>query len=99
MIQPVPFRVDATSFWLNVVMTVPLGVLLPLLLPRLGTLRRIAACGLGVSAGIEAAQLLLNLLLGSRRTIDVNDLIANTAGAVIGWWLLRRGRAVRRAGR
>jgi glycopeptide antibiotics resistance protein len=65
-------------------------VLLPVLSSRLRTLGRITACGLCTSVAIESAQLMLGVLVGSRRTVDVNDLIANTAGAVIGWWLLRR---------
>jgi glycopeptide antibiotics resistance protein len=89
VIHPVPFLVDRTSFVLNVIMTVPFGVLLPLLWRRTDSLARIAAYAAWTSLGIETVQFLLGLLLHSRRTVDVNDLIANTAGAVIGLILLR----------
>jgi glycopeptide antibiotics resistance protein len=45
-----------------------------------------AACA---STGIEVTQFVIGLTLGSRRTVDVNDLIANTAGALLGLLLLR----------
>ena len=85
----VPFRVEAWSFALNVVMFVPLGVLVPLLWPAMDSLRRIFWVSLAASAGIEAVQLLFWLTLGSFRTVDVNDLIANTAGGIAGLLLLR----------
>jgi len=100
VVQWVPFRVEAWSFWLNVLMVVPLGVLVPLLWPAAASWRRIAAVSLAFSAAIESAQLLLWLTLGSYRTVDVNDLIANTAGGVAGLALLRmvRTRSTRECG-
>lgn len=85
----IPGDVDAPSFVLNVLMFVPFGVLLPLLRPALDGYRRIALGALLTSAGIELIQLMLGLTLGSRRTVDVNDLIANTAGALLGLLVLR----------
>ncbi|UQU62886.1 VanZ family protein [Couchioplanes caeruleus] len=95
----VPFRVEAWSFLLNVVMFVPLGLLVPLLWPAAGSLRRIAAVSLACSAAIETLQLVWWLTLGSFRTVDVNDLIANTAGGVAGVLLLRAVVRRDRAGR
>jgi glycopeptide antibiotics resistance protein len=89
VIHWIPFYVDAPSMVLNVIMTVPLGALLPLLWPRTGTVRRIAAWSCGASLTIELTQFVLGLTLNSRRTVDVNDLIANTAGAVLGLIMLR----------
>ncbi len=89
VIHWIPFYVDAPSMVLNVIMTVPFGVLLPLLWPRTGTVRRIAAWSCGASLTIELTQFVLGLTLNSRRTVDVNDLIANTAGAVLGLIMLR----------
>ena len=89
VVQWVPFRVETWSFLLNIVMFVPLGVFVPLLWRAADSWRRIAALSLAASAGIESAQLLLWLTLGSFRTVDVNDLIANTAGGVAGLVLLR----------
>ena len=85
----IPFEVDAPSFVLNVIMFLPLGVLLPLLRPGLDAVRRLAGVAATASLTIEVIQFVLGITLGSRRTVDVNDLIANTAGAVLGLLILR----------
>ncbi|MFI7601048.1 VanZ family protein [Actinoplanes sp. NPDC049681] len=89
MVHWIPGDVDAPSFTLNVIMFIPFGVLLPLLWPATDGLRAIGLRALAASAAIESVQLVLGLTLGSRRTIDVNDLIANTAGALAGLLILR----------
>jgi len=89
MIHYIPLVVDAPSFVLNIVMFVPFGLLLPVLWPRLDSVRRLAAYAAAASATIELSQLVLGLTMGSRRTVDVNDLIANTAGALAGLLVLR----------
>ena len=85
----IPFDVDAPSFILNIILFVPLGVLLPLLWRPADALRRVAVTAACASGGIELVQLVIGLTLGSRRTVDVNDLIANTGGALVGLLLLR----------
>jgi glycopeptide antibiotics resistance protein len=85
----IPFGVDAPSFVLNVIMFLPLGVLLPLLRPALDDLRRLAGLAATASLAIEVTQFVLGITLGSRRTVDVNDLIANTGGALLGLLILR----------
>lgn len=93
MIRWVPFVVDPVSMVLNVVMFMPFGVLVPLLWQWAGaTALRLSLCALGASLSIELTQLLLDITLGARRTVDINDLIANTGGALIGLWLLRLAR-------
>jgi hypothetical protein len=87
-----PFEVDAPSFLLNVVMFVPFGVLLPLRLPWAGTFWRMLACAVAASLSIEIAQLIINLTLDGRRTVDINDLVANAVGALLGLGLLRLAR-------
>src|SRR5688572_1781786 len=89
MLRWVPFDVDAPSFILNVIMFVPLGVLLPLLWPGTDAVRALAWRAVCVSTGIEAVQLVVGLTTGSRRTVDINDLIANTGGALLGLAILR----------
>jgi glycopeptide antibiotics resistance protein len=89
VVQLVPFQVPPVSFVLNVLMFVPFGVLVPLLWPRAGSAGRLGACALGASAAIELTQLVLWLTVGNYRTVDVNDLIANTAGALLGLAILR----------
>ncbi|WP_306207004.1 VanZ family protein [Actinoplanes sp. RD1] len=89
MVHWIPGDVDAPSFVLNVIMFLPFGVLGPLLSRRCDGYAAIAWRAVTASAVIELTQLVLGLTLGSRRTIDVNDLIANTAGALLGLLILR----------
>ncbi|GAA2507602.1 hypothetical protein Ahu01nite_059070 [Winogradskya humida] len=88
MLRWIPGDVDGPSFTLNVIMFIPFGILLPLLWRGSdGYLPMLLRSGLA-SATIELAQLVLGLTVGSRRTVDINDLIANTAGALIGLLIL-----------
>ena len=89
MIHYIPFLVDATSFLLNIVMFVPFGVLVPLMWPRADNAGRLFGYAAAASATIELTQLIIMLTLGSRRTVDINDLISNTAGAMAGFTMLR----------
>ena len=77
--------IDLRTFVLNVVMTIPLGVLTPLIL-RVRTARRAALVGFVVSLFIEVVQGFTDVFLSSGRTADVNDLVANTTGALVGWY-------------
>ncbi|WP_322906350.1 VanZ family protein [Paenibacillus campi] len=75
------------SNYLNILMTVPYGILLPLLLPM--SRKRMLLCALGIGVVIETLQGLLDLWLGyTYRTVDINDVIFNFIGAMIGWGLL-----------
>ena len=85
--------IDVKTFVLNVVMTVPVGMLAPLLLP-VYTRKRAALIGLLFSLAIELIQGASDILISSGRSADVNDVIANTAGAVIGWCIFSRLRTV-----
>lgn len=87
-----PGYVDAPSFAANIVMFLPFGVLVPLLWPAADGWRRMLVRGLLASAGIEAVQLVLDLTIGGKRTIDVNDLLSNAVGALLGLALLRLAR-------
>ena len=93
VIHWIPLDVPPVSFVLNVIMFVPLGLLVPLLWPGTGSVRRLLGLALALSGGIEATQFVLWVTLGNYRTVDVNDLIANTAGALLGLLVLRRVRA------
>ena len=66
---------------------------MPLAAPRWGTLPKVALTGAGLSLGIEVMQ----WVLGSGIS-DIDDVIFNVAGAVLGYWLLRVGER-RREGR
>ncbi|MDL2324482.1 VanZ family protein [Ruminococcaceae bacterium OttesenSCG-928-A16] len=64
--------------FLNAVMFVPFGFLLPLLWPRLNKIGYAVLYGFGFSMVIELSQLL------NVRTTDVDDLLMNTLGALVG---------------
>lgn len=84
-INLIPFR-DGISLGmiLNVVMFMPLGFLLPLLWKEYQSLVRTAIIGFCFSCGIEFCQLF------NRRVSDVDDLLMNTLGAILGWliWIV-----------
>ena len=77
----------------NIGWFLPYGMLVPLAAPRWGTLPKVALTGAGLSLGIEVMQ----WMLGSGIS-DIDDVIFNVAGAVLGYWLLRVGER-RREGR
>jgi glycopeptide antibiotics resistance protein len=76
----------------NVLLFVPLGLLVPLVLPRMDRRWRVLALGAGVSLLVELAQLPMP---GVRRA-DVNDLLMNVAGTAFGWLLYRSAYGRRR---
>lgn len=85
-----------TSFaqlWLiggNVLTLAPLGFLLPFALPRLATWRRMAAVAFVVPLCIELAQLGVSLVVGySYRVTEVDDLLLNFAGVLLGCAMYR----------
>ena len=81
-INLIPFRDGISlSMILNVVMFMPLGFLLPLLWKEFQSLVRTAIIGFCFSCGIEFCQLF------NRRVSDVDDLLMNTLGAILGWLL------------
>lgn len=72
----------------NILMTIPFGVLYPLLRPL--PARRVPLLALAVGFSTESAQLLTMLLLGNNyRTVDINDTILNTLGVMLGYALFR----------
>jgi glycopeptide antibiotics resistance protein len=70
----------------NLMLFFPLGVLIPLVWPRLRFWRGLQIA-IAVSLGIELAQL-LSRAWGSQRTADINDLILNGVGAALGLTLV-----------
>jgi len=77
----VPFSTspDIVPYVFNVLMTMPLGFLVPLIWPRFRSLKVMALVGLAFSFTIEFVQLF------SLRVTSVDDLIMNTLGAVLGY--------------
>ncbi|MDL5205891.1 VanZ family protein [Streptomyces sp. ALI-76-A] len=76
----------------NIVMGIPFGVLLPVLVPRTRGLVRVAVATALVMLLVELVQ--GALITG--RAFDIDDVLLNTTGALIGYLLigLRLGRAV-----
>ncbi|MDG4856885.1 VanZ family protein [Streptomyces sp. T-3] len=76
----------------NLLLGVPFGILLPVLLPRTRGLLRVTLATAAVMVLVELAQ--GALVIG--RTFDIDDVILNTSGALLGYLLLGRrlGRAV-----
>ena len=68
---------------LNVLMFVPLGLLLPAVWPYYRSWRRMILTGFSFSLSIELLQLF------SWRLTDIDDLLTNTLGAVLGYGLFR----------
>lgn len=69
----------------NILMTIPLGILLPSLWPGKSSLRSLAKClsiTLACSVALETAQ-----FLTQRGHCQTDDVLANVAGAIIGWLL------------
>lgn len=71
------------QYILNIVLFVPLGLLLPLVWKHSARWHRIALIAFCVSAIIELSQ----LLPGAARSFDVDDLICNTLGGLVGFAL------------
>ncbi len=69
---------------LNAALFVPLGALLPMMHRRLRTWPYALLCGAALSTMIETTQ-----LLAAAGQCDVNDILANTLGALLGYGLFR----------
>ena len=70
----------------NLIALAPLGIYGPFLWPRLRTWQGVLLAGVGVSIGIESAQLLVSGALGyTYRVADVDDVIFNAAGVMAGY--------------
>lgn len=81
--------IDAATFILNIIMLVPFGMYLPLLSSKFQSVKKAASMGLYISLSFEVTQLLMRIIFGNGRSTDINDLLANTLGAVIGFLLIR----------
>lgn len=81
----IPFsdEISVAGYLLNAVMLVPFGFLVPLMWKPLSRFWRVALSGFCFSFLIETSQLL------NHRGTDVDDLIMNTLGAVIGFGLYK----------
>jgi len=76
---------DAPQFRMNVVLFVPFGLLLPFLIATYESLARVAWTAFMTSPMLELVQLAILAFLRSGRSTGIDDVIANTLGAVIGY--------------
>ncbi|AIQ12975.1 VanZ family protein [Paenibacillus durus] len=81
---------DVPTFLLNVIMMLPFGFLWPLVSGKTNSWKKAGTAALILSAIIELVQFSVTQTLGSTRNTDINDLIANTLGGIIGYAVLSR---------
>jgi glycopeptide antibiotics resistance protein len=72
----------------NVLLFVPMGLLLPFVWSRSISAREIAGSAVVMSATIEVIQY-LQRFMGMKRSADVDDVILNVVGALIGYVLIK----------
>ena len=70
---------DITNSYLNVLLFIPLGIFVPCLWPEYRSMMKTVGLGLMTSLGIEILQIF------TFRATDINDLITNAAGTMIGY--------------
>ncbi len=71
------------QYYLNILLLVPFGFLLPLLWTKYRSVVRVTLCGFLLSLFIEMSQLF------SYRATDIDDLIMNTLGAFLGYLIFK----------
>jgi glycopeptide antibiotics resistance protein len=75
---------------LNAFVLAPAGVYLPLLFRPLRAWRGLVLLAIAGGLSVEACQLAVSTVLGFHyRTIDIDDVILNAIGIVVGWLVLR----------
>ena len=83
------------SLWMNIIlniaMFVPAGILLPTVFPRLGKWYKTLAAGAVMSLIIEISQLIMK-----KGAADVDDLLTNILGCMVGYSLLKAFMALRK---
>ncbi|GAA4617843.1 VanZ family protein [Saccharopolyspora hordei] len=79
---------DPIGIVLNVALFVPVGLLMPLVV-RVRSVGSALLHGFLLSLGIEVVQLAGDLAVSTGRVADVDDLIGNSAGALIGYAAFR----------
>lgn len=84
-INLIPFNnIGLRTMFLNVIMTMPFGFGLPFI--KTVNWRKIILYTFGFSLTLELVQLSLHLLLGAHdRIVDINDIVANVMGGIIGY--------------
>lgn len=76
-----PMVDDIKNTILNIFLFVPLGVILPFLWKKYNSAKAVLLFGFFLSLSIELLQIL------TYRATDINDILANTLGSVLGYFL------------
>ncbi|WP_416150091.1 VanZ family protein [Salipaludibacillus sp. HK11] len=79
----------ARAYLENFILLLPLGLYLPLLFQRLRNLKLTIFVVFLTSTSIETIQLIKGLTIGSHRTFNVDDMILNTSGAILGYFIFK----------
>lgn len=81
-INLIPFRsFGSLTYYLNIIMLMPLGFLLPLIWKRYRSPLQTVKVGFICTLLIELGQLF------NRRQTDIDDIITNTLGTLFGYWI------------
>lgn len=80
----------------NMIMFMPLGVMLPLISRRVVSAETVLTTALTASLAIEAVQY-AGKWLGIPRWTDIDDVLLNVTGALVGYALLRIAQRARRS--
>ena len=83
MIPFVDMVSDFTNACLNVILFVPFGFFLPILWDKFRKTKNVALTGLMTTLLIEISQIF------TFRTTDINDIITNTIGTMVGYFIAR----------
>ena len=75
---------DFTNACLNILLFVPFGFFLPILWDKFRNIKNIALVGFIATSLIEISQIF------TFRTSDINDIITNTVGTIIGYFIVHR---------
>lgn len=79
----IPMASDIKNSILNIILFIPFGIALPFLWKKFSSLKQVILFSLGMSLLIEILQIL------TFRATDINDLITNTVGAILGYLILK----------
>lgn len=80
------------QFYENIILTIPIGMIFKKLVPQLPIIV-VGLLGVVLSTGFEVTQYYLSHYFLINRSTDINDIIANTTGIIIGgvvMWLYTR---------
>lgn len=83
----IPFQALSPDFFLNIVMTVPAGIYWYLLSDR-HDCKFVLLFGILLGISIETTQFLCDLLFHVERFVDIDDVITNTAGVLVGFYTM-----------